>query len=117
MGMEKRRQNWFWVVVPSNAAMAAFGTMLPLYILSLGGTVLDVGSFIAVFTAVGIPASVFWGVLSDSPSRRRVFFTIAYVGMTASFSLMLLLPNLGWLLILYALLGSTVIANASASNV
>jgi len=115
--MNGGRQNWFWVVFPANAAMAAFGTMLPLYVLSLGGTVLEVGSFVGIFTAVGIPASLFWGVLSDNPSRRRIFFTTTYAGMALSFVLMFELPTLGWLGILYAFLGFMIVANSSAANV
>jgi MFS family permease len=111
-----RRQNWVWTVLPLNAAATGFGTMVPLYILYLGGNVVQVALFTTLYNAVLIPSSIFWGRMTDRLARRRVFFVIASAGMAAVFSAMFLLPNLNDLAVLYGALGFVVSANSVAAN-
>ena len=112
----KRASAWVWTVLPLNAGVQGFGTMVPLYILFLGGNVVDVALLTTVYNAVLIPSSIFWGRLTDIWAKRRVFFLITCGGTTAVFAAMFLLPNLEALGVLYALLGVVVSANAVATN-
>ena len=90
--------------------------MVPLYILYLGGNVVQVALITTLYNAVLIPASIFWGRMTDRLERRRVFFVIASAGTTAIFAAMFLLPNLSDLAALYGALGLVVTANAVAAN-
>jgi len=90
--------------------------MVPLYILSLGGTVVDVALITTVYNFVLIPSSIFWGVMTDRLARRRIFFVITCSGCTLIFALMFLIPNLGILGILYAALGCVIGANSASTN-
>lgn len=90
--------------------------MLPLYILQLGGTVIDVALLTTIYNMMLIPSSIFWGSITDRLSRRRLFFIISYVGIAVIFGLMLLLQNIYWLAFLYGWLAYAVVANAAASN-
>lgn len=78
----KRDEKWLWVFVPVNAAMGGFSTLLPLYILSLGGTVIDVGNAVSVYSLALIPSSILWGFLVDTKGRRKPFVTYSYLGIT-----------------------------------
>lgn len=111
-----RRNRWVWTVLPVNGGITAFNTMLPLYILQLGGTVIDVALLTTIYNVMLIPSSIFWGSVTDRLSRRRLFFIISYVGIAAIFGLMLLLQNIYWLAFLYGWLAYAVVANAAASN-
>ncbi len=115
-GATKNRQGWVWTVLPLNIGVAGFGTMVPLYILSLGGNVVQVALITTLYNAVLIPASIFWGRMTDRLDRRRVFFVIASAGTTAIFAAMFVLPNLSDLAALYGALGLVVTANAVAAN-
>lgn len=90
--------------------------MLPLYILQLGGTVIDVALLTTIYNIMLIPSSIFWGSITDRLSRRRLFFLISYLGIAAIFASMLLLPNIYWLAFLYGWLAFAVVANSAASN-
>jgi MFS family permease len=90
--------------------------MVPLFILYLGGNVVQVALLTTLYNAVLIPASIFWGRMTDRLARRRLFFVITSAGSTLIFSAMFLLPNLTDLAILYACLGLVVTANAVAAN-
>ena len=115
-GPRDHRRSWVWSVLPLNVGVAGFNTMVPLYILYLGGDVVQVALITTLYNAVLIPASVFWGRVTDRLGRRRVFFVIASGGTTAIFAAMFLLPDLGALAALYAALGLVVTANAVAAN-
>jgi MFS family permease len=111
-----KRQSWAWTVLPLNAGLSGFGTMVPLYILYLGGNVVQVALFTTLYNAVLIPSSIFWGRMTDRLARRRMFFVITCAGSTVVFAAMFLLPNLDDLAALYAVLGLVVTANAVAAN-
>ncbi|MDG6925208.1 MAG: MFS transporter [Nitrososphaerota archaeon] len=115
-GEKNKGQGWMWSVLPLNAGVQGFSTMVPLYILFLGGNVVQVALFTTLYNAVLIPSSIFWGRLTDRWARRRVFFVITCLGTTVFFAAMFLLPNLDDLAALYGGLGFVVSANAVAAN-
>lgn len=90
--------------------------MFPLYVLQLGGTVVVVALMATLYNLIQIPASIFWGSITDSLHRRRLFFLLAYAGSLTTFVLMFLTSNLFVLAALYSVLGFVVVANSVASN-
>jgi MFS family permease len=57
-------------------AAVAFGgasLVVPLYVVELGGTALDLGVLFATGSFVGVPGALVFGVLADRTGRRRVF--------------------------------------------
>ncbi len=69
-------------MLPYQIAYGPISTIIALFILDLGGTVIDVSYAMAVFYAVSIPASVFWGMVVDSYNRRKpyIYISIASTG-------------------------------------
>ncbi|MGA2198683.1 MAG: MFS transporter [Nitrososphaerales archaeon] len=110
------RGAWVLTLLPLNAGVQGFSTMVPLYILSLGGSVVDVALITTVYNFVLIPSSIFWGRMTDRLARRRFFFVVTCSGCTAIFILMFLIPYLGALAVLYAALGFVIGANSASTN-
>ncbi len=110
------RTAWSLTLLPLNAGVQGFSTMVPLYILSLGGSVVDVGLITTLYNLVIIPSSIFWGRLTDRLARRKPFFFVTCGGCTFIFFLMYLFPHLGSLAVLYTLLGVVISANSAATN-
>ncbi|MGA2664331.1 MAG: MFS transporter [Nitrososphaerales archaeon] len=110
------REAWTLTLLPLNAGVQGFSTMVPLYILSLGGTVVDVALMTTLYNFVLIPSSIFWGRLTDRLARRRLFFVVTCAGCTVVFALMFLLPELSALTVLYGALGFVVSANSASTN-
>jgi MFS family permease len=110
------RSAWTLTLLPLNAGVQGFSTMVPLYILSLGGTVVDVALITTAYNLVLIPSSIFWGVMTDRLARRRLFFIITCSGCTLIFLLMFLIPYLRALALLYAALGFVIGANSASTN-
>lgn len=110
------RGSWALTLLPLNAGVQGFSTMVPLYILSLGGTVIDVALMTTLYNFVLIPSSIFWGRMTDRLARRRFFFVVTCVGCTLIFVAMFLLPDLRALTVLYAALGFVISANSASTN-
>ncbi len=73
---------WLWVFVPINAAVGGYNTLLPLYVINLGGTVVDVGNIISAYNLAIIPSAILWGLAVDRTGRRKPFVTYSYLGIT-----------------------------------
>ncbi|MGD0550499.1 MAG: hypothetical protein ABSA81_08155, partial [Candidatus Bathyarchaeia archaeon] len=78
----KSDQKWLWIFVPINAAIVGFSTLLPLYIIDIGGTVIDVGNVVSAYSLTLIPTSILWGIAVDRKEKRKPFVTYSYLGIT-----------------------------------
>lgn len=76
-------QKDFWIntFLPFSAAMAASGTLIPLFIISagVGGTVADIGIFSAISTLVSLPLAFIWGKLTDDSGKRKIFILVMFL--------------------------------------
>lgn len=114
--MAAKVPNWFWVLLPANAAINGFGTMGPLYILSLGGNVLQASILTGLMNLVIVPSVVLWGAVTDRITGLRVLFVVAYIGTAIVFLLMLSAPAIAWITVLTGCLGFVWVANTPAQN-
>ena len=112
----QQKNSWVWSVPPLNAAFQAFSTLAPLYVLHLGGGVVQVSLVTTVYHVALIPASIFWGSMTDRLARRRFFFVFCYVGSTIVFFVMYLLPTIPAFALLYGALGMVIGANSTAAS-
>lgn len=97
----KRHEKWLWIFVPINAAMGGLNTLLPLYIISIGGTVIDVGNIVSAYSLALIPSSILWGIVVDREGKRKPFVTYGYLGITILLVAGFFVTEIGALLLLY----------------
>jgi MFS family permease len=97
----KSDQKWLWIFVPINAAMGGFSTLLPLYVIDIGGTVIDVGAIISAYSLALIPSSILWGLAIDKKEKRKPFVTYSYLGITVLLGAGFFLADIATLLLLY----------------
>ncbi len=69
-------------MVPFYLALGPLGTLIPLYLLKLGGTAITVGLAITLYNGVTIPASIIWGLVVDFTAWRRKLILISYGSST-----------------------------------
>lgn len=107
---------WYWTLLPINASFGAVGTLIPLFILSLDGTVIDVGLATSAFNLALIPGALIWGRLIDLFQRRRAF--ILYPSLAEGLILLAFYftNGLGETTALYFLFGFVFVALAPAVN-
>jgi len=101
----KSSKNAGWVrsVIPFSIATGPVSTLVVLLVLSLHGTVIDVGFAVTLFNAVSIPAAIFWGFATDRFHRRKVIIVASYLATAAIILLFLFAGTLYYVTLLYAL--------------
>jgi MFS family permease len=107
---------WLLAFLPINAATAAFGLSLQLFILGAHGSVIEWALAATVFNGALIVSSIIWGYLSDRFPLRRRFLLINYLGFAAIYGALYFLTSFNELILLYTLVGVLTPAGVSASN-
>ncbi len=81
--VSKKDRRWLYVTMPANIALGPASTFIALYILGLGGNVIEVSYAITLGYLVVIPASYMWGKVSDLYNNRKAQIFISYAGTAA----------------------------------
>lgn len=107
MSTNSRKDFWIMSFIPFSAAMAASGTLIPLFIIStvIGGSVSDIGVFSAISSLVSLPLAFIWGKLTDDTGKRKVFILIM---LLSGFGVLLgytFASDLLWILVLSIISG------------
>ncbi len=94
--------NWMYTILPISALSGGLSVLLPLYILASHGNVYNVAIAITLFELVSIPASLFWGDLTDKLGKIKLFILISIVG---SFPILLIFYLLAFVPVIEATYG------------
>ncbi len=73
------KTSWIRSVLPYSIAFGPVSTIIQLFILNLNGTVIDVGIAITIYNAAVIPASIFWGFVTDRLHKRKPLILLSYL--------------------------------------
>jgi MFS family permease len=98
----------------------AFGLLsvfLPLYVIAMGGSLVDIGIMSAAALFLVIPASFFWGYICDKTRRYKRYILISFLASTVFLYLFTLTTSVGLLIILYAVMSILHIAHEPPKNV
>jgi MFS family permease len=79
--VEKSSSRWVYSVLPESLASGALGTLVQLYLIQLNGHYLGTiyaTLAVALSTGASIPASIFWGYVTDRIHLRRAVIVSSY---------------------------------------
>jgi MFS family permease len=107
---------WVSSVLPYNIALGPVATLVPLLILNLNGTVLEVGLALTMFNAVSIPASLFWGLITDRFQKRRVLIIASFLSASLILTLFMFVQTSYGVSLLYALFSFATTAATTPLN-
>ena len=71
---------WFYTFVPFKFAAGCSSPLIPLLIISLGGTAIDISIVSSAYSIVSMIFLVIWGRLSDSSQKRKPFLVLGFAG-------------------------------------
>lgn len=80
--MLSSKKNWMLYILPSSITAEGLHIVLPLYVISLGGTVSDVGIVIALQYGASALGSIFWGKIIDRFHVKRVILLVCFSAIT-----------------------------------
>jgi MFS family permease len=98
----------------------AFGLLsifLPLYIIAIGGSLIDIGIMSATALFCAIPSSYVWGYVCDKTRRYKRYVLLSFLSLTLLLYLFSLTTNIGLLVILYAVMSIFHVAHEPPKNV
>jgi MFS family permease len=103
-------------LVPFNAAVAAISTLVPLSILALGGSVIDVGLAAVAYSLALVPAPLLWGYVCDVTGSRRKVIMLAAAILLASAVTMYLSVSIATIVLAFAAVAHATGMVGPASN-
>ena len=98
----------------------AFGLLsvfLPLYVVSIGGSLVDIGLMTAVALFLSIPADYFWGYICDKTGQYKRYILISFSSLALILYVFTFTTNVSWIIILYAIMAILHMAHEPPKNV
>jgi len=98
----------------------AFGLLsvfIPLYVVTLGGSLVDIGIMASAALFAAIPASLFWGYICDRTRRYKLYILLSFASIAILLYLFTLTTNVSLFIILYAVMSAFHVAHEAPKNV
>jgi MFS family permease len=98
----------------------AFGLLsvfIPLYVITLGGSLFDIGIMASAALFAAIPASLFWGYICDRTRRYKLYILLSFLSVTIILYLFTLTTSIGLFIILYVAMAALHVAHEAPKNV
>ncbi|MGB9959671.1 MAG: MFS transporter [Candidatus Bathyarchaeales archaeon] len=112
----KASKSWMNVILPFNMAVGPVGTFAQLYILELGGSVVDVSLAVALYNLVSIPSLMLWGFVTDRVYKRRLMIIGSFLSTSLFLTLFFAANSTASVALLYALLALSTSASTTPLN-
>jgi MFS family permease len=116
IGAEGSKRGIFLPMVPFNAAVSAISTLVPLSILAMGGSVIDVGFAAVAYSLALVPAPLIWGYVCDVTGSRRKVIVLAVAILLASTVAMYLSASFAIIVLAFAAIAHATGMVSPASN-
>jgi MFS family permease len=98
----------------------AFGLLsifLPLYIIRIGGSLIDIGVMTSTALFLSIPASFFWGYICDKTGHYKRYILVSFLASSTILFLFTFSTDIGLLIILYVVMAIFHVAHEPPKNV
>jgi MFS family permease len=98
----------------------AFGLLsvfVPLYVVTLGGSLVDIGIMTSAALFAAIPASLFWGYICDRTRRYKFYILLSFISATILLYLFTLTTSIGIFIALYVVMSVLHVAHEAPKNV
>jgi MFS family permease len=98
----------------------AFGLLsifLPLHIIAVGGSLVHIGIMATLALFLAIPASFFWGYLSDKTRHYKRFVLLSFLSATILLYLFTFVTDVSLLITLYVIMAILLAAHEAPKNV
>lgn len=77
--MQAQSKKWIWYVLPSNVTAQGLSTVIPLYVIFLGGGIAEVAIISAIQNGALVMGSIFWGKVIDRFHARRQILLLSFM--------------------------------------
>ncbi|MHB1830102.1 MAG: MFS transporter [Candidatus Micrarchaeaceae archaeon] len=103
-------------IIPANIAYGPLSILITLYILKLGGGILDVSYAITLSGMISIPAVFLWGFVTDLVNKRKALIVFPYFLTGVLIAGLLFIKNIYGIIVLYAVISFVNAATGAPIN-
>ncbi len=103
-GSTKSAVKWMYPYLIFSLASGPLSTLIQLYILKVGGGVLDVAYAITFASMISIPAVFFWGIATDVINKRKFFLVLAYLVTAVLIGSLVFITSIFDIILIYTLI-------------
>jgi MFS family permease len=100
-----KNSKWLWYLFPSNIATQGLSTVIPLYVIFLGGNIGEIAIIVAIQNGASAFGSIFWGKVIDRFHVRRVVLLISFFVVMLCSLMMYFTNSINVLYVISPLLG------------
>jgi MFS family permease len=111
--LQKGYLKWLYPTIPVNIIVGPLSTLMTLYIIQLGGGILQVALAITLYNAVTIPSALFWGKIVDIVNRRRCFILLTNASVVVTMLALFYVHTVSAAISIYAVSSFFVAAGAT----
>jgi len=105
-----------WVLLSRNG-FGLLSVFLPLYVIAIGGSLVEIGIMSAAALFLVIPSSFFWGYICDKTRRYKRYILISFLASTVILYILTLTTSVSLLIILYTIMSILHVAHEPPKNV
>jgi MFS family permease len=109
-------RKWSWYLLPLNASSNGISTIIPIYMLALGGEVREVAIAAFLSNLATTLGAVFWGKLIDAMHWRKTIIAACSVAIAITCASMYFVSSVSLLMLLSALVGFFSVGPAPVTN-
>jgi len=98
----------------------AFGLLsvfIPLYVITLGGSLVDIGIMTSAALFSAIPASLFWGYICDRTRRYKFYILLSFISAAIFLYLFTFTTSISLFTILYVIMAALHVAHEAPKNI
>jgi MFS family permease len=98
----------------------AFGLLsvfIPLYVITLGGSLVDIGIMTSAALFAAIPASLFWGYICDRTRRYKFYILLSFISAAIFLYLFTFTTSISLFTILYVIMAALHVAHEAPKNI
>src|SRR5437660_3985696 len=100
-----KNSKWLWYLFPSNIATQGLSTVIPLYVIFLGGNIGEIAIIVAIQNGASAFGSIFWGKVIDRFHVRRIVLLVTFFVVMLCSLLMYFTNSINALYVISPILG------------
>lgn len=108
---------WWLGFVFHEMAFGFLSVFIPLYVVSLGGSLTHIGLMSSAAIFLSIPSSLLWGYLCDRTRRYKPYILLSFLSLAILLYLLALTTEIFSLIIIYAIMAFLHVAHEPPKNV
>ncbi len=113
----KTSKKWMFFVLPSSITAEGLHIVIPLYVLFLGGNVVDVGIVVGLHYALSAIGAIFWGKIIDKYHVKRAILFICFSAITICSILLFFTVDLNAVFIISSIAGFFIIGKNPVTQI